>query len=81
MVSRASGQYLACKNCRRVYTKSELEAERKRRDSKVLTCPYCGSTSFTRKFTNIVLIVDPEKSIIAKELSIIHPGVFAYSLE
>jgi len=64
-----------------VYTVSELEKERREKRRDVYVCPYCGSTSFTRAFSDIVLIIDPAQSKIAKHLKIIHSGVFAYTLE
>jgi len=76
-----SSRYLACLQCRRVFALTELERERKEKRRDVIVCPYCGSTSFTKIFSDIVLIVNPEKSKVAKYLKIIHPGVFAYTLE
>ncbi len=78
---RVTGKYLACLQCRRVFPSSELEKERREKKRDVFVCPYCGSTSFTRVFSNIVLIIDPKNSKVAEFLKIIHPGVFAYSLE
>lgn len=40
-------------------------------------CPVCGSTEFTTNWEGMVVIVDPEKSELAGEISAKTPGVFA----
>jgi len=78
---RITGKYLACLQCRRVFPNSELERERREKRRDIYVCPYCGSTEFTKNFSDIVLVIDAEKSRVAQYLKIIHPGVFAYTLE
>lgn len=78
---RTTGKYLVCLQCRRVFPVSELEKERREKKRDHYVCPYCGSTNFTNNFSDIVLIIDPKESKVARFLKIIHPGVFAYSLE
>ncbi|MCE4624742.1 MAG: DNA-directed RNA polymerase, subunit E'' [Desulfurococcales archaeon] len=43
----------------------------------VKVCPFCGSTEFTDSWEGMVIILDPERSEIAKELGIDKPGAFA----
>ena len=43
-------------------------------------CPICGSEDLTEKFYGMVIIVDPEKSEIAKLLGIKTPGQYALML-
>ncbi|MCE4628472.1 MAG: DNA-directed RNA polymerase, subunit E'' [Desulfurococcales archaeon] len=40
-------------------------------------CPVCGSTEFTDNWEGMIVIADPEKSELAKELGIDKPGIFA----
>ncbi|MEM1623792.1 MAG: transcription elongation factor subunit Spt4 [Sulfolobales archaeon] len=44
------------------------------------TCPSCGSTTFTDTWSGVVIIVDPEKSKLAKMLGIEKPGRYALKL-
>ncbi len=55
----------ACKKCKRIFEEKPKE------------CPYCGSKDFSRNFKGMVIIIDPEKSQIAKELGIKQPGRYA----
>lgn len=43
----------------------------------VQKCPVCGSTDFTNEWSGIVIIVNPEKSDIAKLLGIKTAGRYA----
>jgi len=52
-----------CKICRRIYEEG--------------VCPNCGSKEFTTNFKGKIIILDKEKSIIAKNLKIISNGEFA----
>ncbi|MCD6478773.1 MAG: DNA-directed RNA polymerase, subunit E'' [Candidatus Diapherotrites archaeon] len=54
----------ACRNCRRVIEKGS-------------ECPSCGSTSFTTFWRGYVLVIDPEKSEIAKRMQINSAGKYA----
>lgn len=53
----------ACKNCHKVTESS--------------TCPACGSAELSSRFSGVVLIFDPEKSEVAKRLSIKTKGEYA----
>jgi DNA-directed RNA polymerase subunit E" len=41
------------------------------------TCPRCKTHSLSDDFTSVVIIIDPEKSEIAKRLAIKEPGKYA----
>ncbi|OYT52239.1 MAG: DNA-binding protein [Desulfurococcales archaeon ex4484_204] len=43
-------------------------------------CPVCGSESFTDDWAGMVIIVDVERSDIAKMLGLKHPGRYAIRL-
>ena len=72
------GKYVVCINCRRVYILKELEKERKEKGRDRIICPFCGSINFSKEFSNVVFINKPDKSKVAEELKIVHPGVYAY---
>ncbi len=55
----------ACRKCRALV---EREAE---------VCPMCGSRDFTDDWEGMVVIIDPEKSDVAKLLEIKKPGKYA----
>ncbi|MBS3815127.1 MAG: DNA-directed RNA polymerase, subunit E'' [Hadesarchaea archaeon] len=52
-----------CENCHRIV------------EGKV--CPVCNESSFSRDWSGYVLILDPEKSEIAKRLEVDAPGRYA----
>jgi RNA polymerase subunit RPABC4/transcription elongation factor Spt4 len=52
-----------CKNCKLIY-----EGD---------TCPNCGKKDTTDVFKGRVEIVNPEKSVVAKELKISKKGLYA----
>ncbi len=79
MSYRWKSKFVACVQCGRVYRLSELKEIAKKEKSKMLKCPYCGGTEFTSDFENVVLIADPQKSIVAKKLKITTEGIFAVS--
>ncbi len=54
----------ACKNCRFI-TSQEDE------------CPLCGSKDLTRFYSGEIIILDVEKSEVAKALGFTHPGIYA----
>jgi len=54
----------ACKICRAIY----LEEDK---------CPKCGSKEFTEGFKGRIIISNPEKSELAKQLEIKEKGEFA----
>jgi len=52
-----------CRNCRRI----------------VLTdrCPVCGGTNFTTTWTGVAEILDPENSLVAREMGVTVAGKYA----
>ena len=46
-------------------------------DKDVGVCPICGSIDFTDEWEGVVIIIDPEKSLVAKMLGIEKPGRYA----
>lgn len=57
----------ACKVCRRI-VKGNM-------------CPADKSTDLTRSWRGVVMVVDPEKSEIAKEAGLTAPGKFAIKVK
>ncbi|WP_455285251.1 transcription elongation factor subunit Spt4 [[Eubacterium] cellulosolvens] len=53
----------ACKNCRYVTNGS--------------VCPNCKSTNLSDDWTGLAIIIDPERSEIAKKMKIKTPGRYA----
>jgi len=53
----------ACKICNTIYMGDE--------------CPKCGSKEFTENFKGRIVVLDPEKSEIAKKLDLKSKGNFA----
>ena len=53
----------ACRNCKMITTKSK--------------CENCGSTNLTTNFSGLIVIIDPERSEIAKELGFKKKGSYA----
>ena len=53
----------ACKNCRYISNGS--------------VCPNCKSTNLSDDWTGLVIVVDPERSDIAKKMRIKAPGRYA----
>ncbi len=53
----------ACKKCKRLLTGSK--------------CPVCKTSKLSENWKGKVIIIDPEKSIIAKNLNIKDSGEFA----
>ncbi len=58
----------ACRQCRALV---EIDEEK---------CPVCGSTQFTKFWRGMVVIVDPEKSEVAKIMGIKYPGRYAIAI-
>lgn len=54
----------ACRNCRYIVNEEK-------------TCPKCQGTDLTEKYTGEILVLDPEKSEIAKVAGLNAPGKFA----
>jgi len=57
--------YKACRNCKAVIPESEP------------ACPYCGGKDFTDEWYGLIIVIDPEKSCLAKRLGINRKGMFA----
>ncbi len=57
--------FKACRNCKSLV---DREAE---------VCPVCKSTNFSDDWEGALLIVNPEKSEVAKALGISRPGRYA----
>lgn len=57
----------ACRSCRKIVEEGDK-------------CPVCGSTQFTTFWRGYVLIIDPEKSEIAKKMGIAQVGKHALVL-
>ena len=57
--------YKACRNCKAVVPENTTQ------------CPYCGSTDFTDEWRGLIVIINPEKSNLAKKLGIKNKGMFA----
>ena len=53
----------ACKKCKRIVTEKQ--------------CPICKSQELTPHWRGLVVILDPEKSEMAKQLNIELPGQYA----
>lgn len=54
----------ACRDCRKVISEG-------------IKCPNCGGNAFTTFWRGYVIILDPEKSEIAKKMGINSPGKYA----
>ena len=73
---RLAKAYIVCTKCMRVFNRKRLLETRGK-----LECPYCGNTRFSESFGNVILVLDPERSAIAKKLNKTERGIFALSLE
>jgi len=61
----------------RVFNRRRLLEEQ----SGQLRCPYCGNTRFTESFGNILLVLDPEKSVLARKTNKNEKGIYALTIE
>ncbi len=59
---------LACKRCKFINIDTEV-------------CKNCGSTELTKEWYGYVIILNPDKSEIAKKLDIKTPGRYALKVE
>lgn len=57
--------FKACKRCRALVEREVAE------------CPICGSRNFSDEWEGVVIVIDPEKSNIAKALGIVKAGRYA----
>jgi DNA-directed RNA polymerase subunit E" len=67
----------ACRKCRMIVDDNS-NADAKKESVKV--CPNCGSGVFTTFYKGTALIIDPEKSEVAKTMDVRIPGKFALRL-
>ncbi len=66
--TEARRPFKACRRCKALVPR---EAEQ---------CPICGSKDFTMEWEGIVIILDVEKSQVARMLGITKPGRYAIKL-
>ena len=45
------------------------------------SCDNCGSTDLAVNYSGLLIVLDPEKSRIAKELGITKPGHYAVKID
>jgi len=64
-VRRAALPLKACRKCKMLVP---LRTEQ---------CPNCGSNDFSTDWSGLVIILDPEKSVLADRLEIRRPGKYA----
>ncbi len=55
----------ACVKCKRLVEEKEK------------VCPVCGSTSFSKEWSGMIIVYKPEESQLAKMLNITKPGRYA----
>jgi len=41
------------------------------------SCPYCGYRVFSDDWVGLVVVIDPERSVVARELGFKKPGIYA----
>jgi len=63
--SRQSKPFKACIKCKALVSPEETK------------CPVCGSTEFTFEWSGMVIVMNVEKSRVAKFLGIEKPGRYA----
>ncbi|MFN3383925.1 MAG: transcription elongation factor subunit Spt4 [Archaeoglobaceae archaeon] len=59
---------VACRNCKMV-------------SSDTIVCKNCGSSDLTKNWYGYIVVLDPEKSEIAKALGIKNPGKYALRVD
>ncbi len=64
----AKKPFKACMNCKYLV------------EPDVTKCPVCGSETFTENWSGVVIVINPERSEIAKILNIKKPGKYAIRL-
>ncbi len=62
--------YVACRDCRFIFKPEAKKGAQ-------IKCPNCGSTNISDDWSGLVIVLDPEKSEIAKLLNITKPGKYA----
>ncbi|HOD89501.1 MAG TPA: transcription elongation factor subunit Spt4 [archaeon] len=67
-----------CRKCR--YIIEEQDNPKNKKKSEILECPVCGNTTFTTFWKGMAVIIDPEKSEVAKAMGVSTPGKYALRL-
>jgi len=49
-------------------------------DPEVEVCPNCGSRNFSEDWEGMIVIIDAEKSAVAKIMGISRPGMYAINV-
>ncbi|GBC69992.1 hypothetical protein HRbin01_01699 [archaeon HR01] len=62
-----SARARACRNCKKIVVGN--------------SCDNCGSTDLAVNYSGLLIVLDPEKSRIAKELGITKPGHYAVKID
>lgn len=44
------------------------------------TCPNCGSTDFSNEWNGLIIVIDVDKSCMAKSLGLSKPGMYAINV-
>lgn len=57
--------FKACRKCRSLV------------DKKVEICPVCGSREFSEEWEGAIIVIDPGRSPVARELGLEAPGRYA----
>jgi len=70
-MSRPRGRRAIFKACKRCKALAPLDAS---------VCQVCGSSDFSEEWSGMVIIIDPERSQIAKALGITKPGRYAIKI-
>ncbi|MCX8186861.1 MAG: transcription elongation factor subunit Spt4 [Sulfolobales archaeon] len=65
---RSKKPFKACTKCRFLASQEEQK------------CPICGSDTFTDEWSGVAIVLDPEKSEIARLLGISKPGKYALKI-
>ncbi len=61
--------FMACRKCKTIFQVREKERQ--------IKCPNCGSTDVSDDWSGLIIIFDPENSIVAQKLGIKKPGRYA----
>jgi len=57
--------FKACRNCHMLVPQNATR------------CPNCGSQDLTEDWKGVIIVIDPEASVLAKKLKIEKPGRYA----
>lgn len=71
----------ACRKCRKIIEEDNFKTPAEKNKRKIIKeCPVCGSQAFTTFWKGYVLVIDPEKSDVAKSMEVTTPGRYALRL-